>query len=135
MTSKNEPLSSFDLDLSFGKEGEDFVKELLTGGRTVEVKRDRKWKETGNLYIETACYFVGKRAWGPSGLSVTKASYWAFVIEDAVLLVPTDALKYCAETYGRFIDCNIQPNPSKGVLITVPQILKAIKEYKTGVKP
>ena len=35
--------SSFDLDFGYGRKGEQLVDELLTGGRTVEVKRDRKW--------------------------------------------------------------------------------------------
>ena len=35
--------SSFDLDFGYGRKGELLVEELLTGGKTVEVKRDRKW--------------------------------------------------------------------------------------------
>ena len=64
--------SAFDLDLEFGQEGEQLVKELLTHGHTIEVKRDRKWKDTHNVYVETECYFTGKQAWGASGLSVTE---------------------------------------------------------------
>lgn len=45
-------LSDFDLDLSVGHEGESLVNELLTNGKTIEVKTDLKWKDTGNLYIE-----------------------------------------------------------------------------------
>jgi len=49
-------LSDFDLDLAVGQEGEALVEQLLTGGTTVEVKTDLKWKDTGNLYIETVCW-------------------------------------------------------------------------------
>jgi len=58
--------SSFDLDFGFGRKGEQLVDELLTGGRTVEVKRDRKWFKTNNLYIETECFFQKVGDWGAS---------------------------------------------------------------------
>ena len=123
-------LSSFDLDFKFGQYGETLVEELLTDGKTVEVKRDRRWKETHNVYVETECYFVKRNGWFPSGLMVTEASYWAFVLEDAVLFIPPDALRYAVKKYGEEISCEIPPNKSKGFLLTVPQILKAVKEYK-----
>lgn len=126
----SKAFSAFDLDLEFGQEGESFVKDLLTGGHTIEVKRDRKWKNTGNLYIETECFFTKNNKWAPSGLMVTEAKYWAFVLEDATLIVPIDALKYAVTEFGSYIECRIPPNYSKGVLLTVPQILKSIKEYK-----
>jgi hypothetical protein len=123
-------LSSFDLDFKFGQYGETLVEELLTDGKTVEVKRDRRWKDTHNVYVETECYFVKRNGWFPSGLMVTEAAYWAFVLEDAVLFIPTDALRYAVKKYGEEISCEIPPNKSKGFLLTVPQILKAVKEYK-----
>jgi len=66
-------LSDFDLDLATGQEGEQLVEQLLTGGKTVEVKTDLKWKETGNLYIETVCWSHNNENWYLSGLSSTKA--------------------------------------------------------------
>lgn len=126
----SKAFSAFDLDLEFGQEGENFVKELFTEGGTIEVKRDRRWKETGNVYVETECFFTRNNQWAPSGLSVTKAKYWAFVLEEATLVVPTDALRYAVVEFGSYIECRIPPNYSKGVLLTVPQILKSIKEYK-----
>ena len=81
--------SSFDLDFSFGREGEELVEQLLTKGKRVEVKRDRKWQDTGNVYIETACFFTKKNEWAPSGLAVTEAEYWAFVLKKTVLMLPT----------------------------------------------
>ena len=73
--------SDWDLDLRYGQDGEESVRRLLTID-TVEVKRDRRWKETGNLYIETSCYYVNDGAFKPSGVSVSKATHFAFVIED-----------------------------------------------------
>lgn len=129
----SKAFSAFDLDLEFGVEGENYVKELLTGGKTIEVKRDRRWHETGNVYIETQCFFTSNEQWGLSGLSITKADYWAFVLEEATLIVPTDALKYGVKEFGREIACTIPPNMSKGYLMTVPQIMKSIKEYKGDI--
>lgn len=120
-------LSDFDIDLATGQEGEQLVKELLTGGKTIEVKTDLKWKDTGNLYIETICWSHNNEDWYPSGLSATKADYWAFVINSGAVMVPTEVLKSVVAVRGRAITCNIQPNPSKGYLIRVDDILEALK--------
>ena len=120
-------LSDFDLDLKVGQEGEGLVEQLLTGGTTVEVKTDLKWKETGNLYIETVCWSHNNENWYLSGLSSTKAQYWAFVLEGATLLVPTEVLKQVVTARGRAITCNIPPNPSKGYLIKVEDITNYLR--------
>ena len=125
--------SSFDLDFGYGRKGEQLVDELLTGGRTVEVKRDRKWAKTNNLYIETECFFKKIDDWAPSGLGVTEASYWAFVLEESTLIVPTDALRYAVKELGRVIQCNIPPNISKGYLITVDDLMSATRLYKKAM--
>ena len=96
-------LSDFDLDLKVGQEGEGLVEQLLTGGTTVEVKTDLKWKDTGNLYIETVCWSHNNENWYLSGLSSTKAAYWAFVLEGATLIVPTEVLKQVVTARGRAI--------------------------------
>ena len=65
----------FDLDLKFGKMGEEFVQGVLEGDSKIEVKTERdKWKETGNLAIEIR--YNGK----PSGLSTTGASAWIHLL-------------------------------------------------------
>jgi hypothetical protein len=120
--------SDFDLDFATGQNGEELVKELLTGGKTVEVKTDIKWKNTGNLYIETICWYNASSEWLPSGLSVTKADYWGFVLEGTVLLVQTEYLRIAVAQYGYPINCNIPPNPSKGYLIKPEHILAIVKE-------
>jgi hypothetical protein len=123
-------LSSFDLDFSYGREGEQLVEDLLTNGKTIEVKRDRKWHATGNLYIEVSCWYQRSDSWEPSGLSVTKASYWAFVLEGTVLMVPTENIKWAINRWGREITCEIPPNRSKGYLITVEDLMNAAKELR-----
>ena len=125
-------LSDFDLDFSYGKEGENLVEALLGGGKTVEVKRDRKWHNTGNLYIETECWYLKSNSWEPSGLSVSKADYWAFVIERGVILVPLDILKSVVKAWGREITCEIPPNRSKGYLIMAHDLLTGIRIWREG---
>lgn len=119
--------SDFDLDFSHGLTGENLVSDLLTGGLTVEVKTDRKWKNTNNLYIETECWYNGAGQWKPSGLSVTKAAYWAFVLEKGTVIIPTNTVKMACALHGRPISCFIEPNNSKGYLITVENLLSCLK--------
>lgn len=121
--------SDFDLDLKVGQAGENLVEQILGGDKTVEVKTDLKWKNTGNLYIETTCWSHNNQQWYPSGLSSTKADYWAFVLEGMTLIVPTDTLRRATELYGWGIKCEIEPNPSKGFLIKPEQILKVMREF------
>jgi hypothetical protein len=115
--------SDWDLDLRYGQDGEESVRRLLTID-TVEVKRDRRWKETGNLYIETSCYYVNDEAFKPSGVSVSKATHFAFVIEDLTILVSKSDLINTVKEYGRNISCKIEPNVSFGYLITIDSLLK-----------
>jgi hypothetical protein len=120
-------LSSFDLDFSFGKEGEQLVSALLTEGKRIEVKRDRKWNTTGNVYIETECFFTKSNAWAPSGLTITEAEYWAFVLNKTVIMMPTSTLWQAVKTYGKEITCQIPPNLSRGFLVKVTDLIEASK--------
>ena len=116
-------LSSFDLDFRYGYAGEQLVEELLTNGKTVEVKRDRRWHETGNLYIEVECWYNSTQSWQASGIAVTEADYWAFVLEESVLMIPTINVIQAINQHGRQITCEIPPNKSRGFLITVNDLL------------
>ena len=122
----NAKFSDFDLDFSKGKEGEDLVEQTLLSG-TIEVKTDLKWQKTGNLYVETECYYQTSQQWEPSGLSVTKADYWAFVLNGLILILPTEDLKLIVKLEGTAIDCKIEPNPSRGYLIRPEHILRKFK--------
>jgi hypothetical protein len=121
-------LSDFDLDYSYGLQGENLVDQLLNGAKTVEVKRDRRWWDTGNIYIEVSCWYNTSQSWEDSGLSVTQAKYWAFVLESGVILVPTNHVKYAVKVFGRAITCDIEPNRSRGYLIKAEDLLTAMKE-------
>jgi len=118
---------NWDLDYSNGVEGEQLVNDLLAGGKTVEVKRDRRWAQTGNIYIELSCFYQSSKKWEPSGLLVSKADYWAFVLNTMVLLIPGEKLIKACRDYGRPAECNIEPNPSKGCLITVADLIAVSK--------
>jgi hypothetical protein len=82
----------FDLDLKFGEKYEDCLAEILNKGK-VEVKTERDiWYDTGNIAIEVR--YKGR----PSGLSTTKADYWAHIMtKDGsmkfILLFPVEVLR------------------------------------------
>ena len=70
-----EYAKGFDLDLEFGKLGEEFVKDMQLGNKKIEVKTERDiWKTTGNIAIELR--YKGN----PSGLSTTESSVWVHLL-------------------------------------------------------
>ena len=75
MEAKEEYAKGFDLDLKFGKLGEDFVKDIQEGNNKIEVKTERDiWKTTGNIAIELR--YKGS----PSGLSSTDSNLWVHLL-------------------------------------------------------
>lgn len=118
--------SDFDLDLQDGKAGEELVRAILSNELgTVEVKRDFKVSESGNVAIEYRCWH--KR----SGISATKALWWAIILDgtryghEVVILIKTDRLKAIAKywyaqgmkTHGG------DDNASEMVLVPVGQLV------------
>ena len=70
-----EYAKGFDLDLKFGKLGEDFVKDIQDGNNKIEVKTERDiWKTTGNIAIEMR--YKGN----PSGISTTESNLWVHLL-------------------------------------------------------
>jgi hypothetical protein len=90
---------------------------------TVEVKTDRRWIETGNLFIEESCFYQGSGQWEPSGLAVSKATHWAFIMDNNVIITPIDHLINVVRDYGKPIENKQPPNQSKGHLITPAQLI------------
>jgi hypothetical protein len=121
--------SNWDVDYRDGLIGESKIIELLSLD-TVEVKTDRRWNETNNVYIETECFYQEPQEWQPSGIRVSKATHWAFVLEDSVFIVPLHRLKEAVWEIGRPMTCNIPPNPSRGYLITPAQILEHVRQAR-----
>lgn len=119
--------SDWDIDFSRGQWGESVLQDVIL---TTEVKTDYGWIKTGNLYIETECYYLTHDEFRPSGLSISKASYYSFVLpkkdeQPLVISVPTDLLKEVVKTKGRKIACTWSDNPSKGYLIKVSDLMFA----------
>lgn len=128
-----EPVSGvnraqFDFDLRYGQVRETLARHLLTDGPlTVEVKTDGMSELTGNVIIEFECR--GK----PSGIAVTTARWWAFVIgrDSVMVFIRTDRLKTLARKFymlGKVVAAGeLGPDGKKvarGVLIPVSELVK-----------
>lgn len=113
---------NWDIDLRDGQAGEKTVAGILSV-ETVEVKTDRRWHQTGNIYIERSYFSRIHGHYISSGIDTSRASHWAFVLQGMVIMIPTEDLRKIVDNYGHPIHCNIQPNPSTGVLIKVSSIL------------
>ena len=95
MADKPEP--RFDRDYTYGRQGElqinEFLDWIAAGNGQVETKRKRYLDLC--FYVETDQKKPGAECWQPSGISVTTAACWAFVIGDTGIsvLFPTDELR------------------------------------------
>jgi hypothetical protein len=114
--------SNWDLDLRAGEAGESKLADLLHMD-TIEVKTDRRWKETGNLFIEESCFQQSTQSWEPSGIAISKATHWGFILDGSVVIVTRDHLINVVADYGKPIENKQMPNPSKGHLITPAQLI------------
>jgi hypothetical protein len=121
--------SNWDLDYRDGLLGESKIADLLHLD-TVEVKTDRRWLQTGNIYIETECFYQTDNEWKPSGIRVSQASHWGFVLEDTILIVPMYRLKEIIWEHGKPITCNIPPNPTRGYLITPGALMEFVRAQR-----
>tara|TARA_R100001082_G_scaffold16772_1_gene8435 strand:- start:1097 stop:1456 length:360 start_codon:yes stop_codon:yes gene_type:complete len=82
--------SDFRYDLKVGQVAEQALAKIFEG-KKVEVKRDRKARLTGNVFVEYESR--GK----PSGISTSEADYWCFVIEETFILINSSRLKEIVE--------------------------------------
>jgi hypothetical protein len=121
--------SSFFHDLNFGEKAEEWINELFSNGKLLEVKNDRMIHKTGNLFIE---YESRDK---PSGLATTTADYWIYRMSelDSSLILPTKALKEVCRVYFQqniFIKKGGDNNTSKGFLIPLKRLLNDIAQNK-----
>jgi hypothetical protein len=85
-----EYAKGFDLDLKFGKLGEDFVKNMQESNEKIEVKTERDiWKTTGNIAIELR--YKGS----PSGLSTTESDLWVHLLSHKGVIEGGFMFKVC----------------------------------------
>jgi hypothetical protein len=111
--------NDFRFDLEIGKSYETQLAELI--GQRIEVKRDFKALETGNIFIEYESR--GK----PSGLATTQADYWCYWLSDEhCILIKTEKLK---ELCRKFLYTNRDvlggdSNTSKGILLPTKKFIE-----------
>jgi len=121
--------SSFTHDLNFGEKAEDWLNEMFSNGKLIEVKNDRIIHKTGNIFIEYESR--GK----PSGLSTTTANYWIYRMNelDIAFIIPTDKLKMICREYlkeKKYIRNGGDNNTSLGLLIPFTTLLNDIAGYE-----
>jgi hypothetical protein len=119
-------LSHFDIDMKRGAQGElmvlDICDMLRAGSGSIEVKTDFKFAETKRFYVERECRGRDGK-WRPSGINVTKAKLWAFVLGDlnGCFVVNTDwvlrATERAAADPRNLKSCDYGENPTRGVLV------------------
>jgi hypothetical protein len=126
----------FDHDYQYGRQGElligDALAALRDGQGRIEVKRKRYLD--GKIYVELLQDpgGTGKR-WKPSGLNVTDAEWWVYVVgETGVLLFfPTDLLRWAIKTdAGRPCAEKDGDNPTEGRLLTVAWLLQELAQWQ-----
>ena len=128
----------FDLDLEFGKMGEEFTQKVFEGNAKVEVKTERDiWKTTGNIAIEIRCN--GR----PSGISTTEADTWIHllayngIIEGGFLLkvgVIKDMIKKRHKNGNLNIKMGGDNNASQMVLIPIKELFPVFERNGSKVK-
>jgi hypothetical protein len=117
--------SSFQYDLKIGETAEDWVNELFSNGKKIEVKNDLMAHKTGNIYIEFESR--GK----PSGLSKTIADYWIYRINhsDFAFIIEVNKLKeLCRKFYKakKYLKEGGDDNTSKGFLIPIVVLILSL---------
>lgn len=94
---------NFTHDFAFGQEGERIVaaifNDIMQGSDKVEVKRDRRVSQTGNVAVEIA---TDDR---PSGLSISQADWYAFLLsgdqygDEVMVAIKTERLRRLLELH------------------------------------
>ena len=125
----------FDIDLAYGQQGELFVADIRDGLRdgTVEVKRDGRFHDTGNLYIEHECRRQGR--YQPSGIATTEAKVWVFVLGDApaCLCISTDLLREWTSIEGfPTAECVVGSHPTRGWLMSLQRAVFLLKRHEAA---
>ena len=119
----------WDLDLSVGEWGENLLAKILQdAGGHIEVKTDLQWQRTGNIFVETECFYVNENKVKPSALNTSEAEYYAFILPwpnrlPLIKIIPTELLKLVVKAKGKLIPANQDGrNPTEGYLIKLQDI-------------
>lgn len=119
---KRDARYDFNFSAVVGKGGESLVEQLLSGGYTVEVKRDFRVGDTGNVLIEYGTAWSGK----PSGILTSEADWYAFVFsgkaydDEVVVFIKRERLLKVMDAHGN------AKHPASGargntLFVTVPK--------------
>lgn len=141
------PVNSFNFakDLAFGEQGEKFVTDFYNAviQGSAEVKTDRY--RNGRMAVETnqnpkgATDVFGHRIWVPSGINVTKATWWIYVysIHQSMVVVSVERLKrYLRANRGLFNENTKKmfaaksENPARGFLVEPNQVMEMLYSDK-----
>jgi len=127
---RSEP--RFDLDLPYGKQAElqigEFLDWIADGNGQVEVKHKRYLDH--KLYVETHCDKGRTGTYRPSGISVTTAHCWVFVIGDTGVhvAIPTDLLRLMlTDPSSRYREERDGSCPTRGMLVDFCVLLWTLK--------
>jgi hypothetical protein len=111
--------NDFRYDLKIGQEYETKLFELL--GKTIEVKRDFKCLETGNIFVE----YESRNK--PSGIAISEADYYCYWLSNYhLIIIEKDELKKLCRKYlktNRDVKGG-DMNTSKGILLPLKEFLQ-----------
>jgi hypothetical protein len=122
---------AFDHDYAYGRQGELLVAGLMDGIRAGSARVETKHKSIPDplLYVETFHDPDRTGTYIPSGLSVSTADYWAFVIAETgiVVWVPTARLRRAVELrYGKPKHAGQNGScPTRGWLVNLAAVMSA----------
>lgn len=111
--------NDFKFDLLIGQEYETKLGELL--GKKIEVKRDFKCLETGNIFIE---YASRNKL---SGIATSEADYYCYWLSDyhCIMIEKDELKKLCRKYLGTDRDVlGGDSNTSKGILLPLEEFIK-----------
>lgn len=121
----------FDIDYQVGHQAELWVQDIIRALKTerVEVKYDARLEQTGNVFVEYQCLHDGQN-WVPSGIAVTDAEFWVFVLHQSIscVIVRTHELKIAVRRLWRqprnLVPCNRGSHPTRGVKVPLAWLLQ-----------
>lgn len=119
----------FDIDAEYGRQGELFVSSIIDSlaKGSVEVKRDSRFANTGNIFVEYECLRQG--SWMKSGIATSEADTWVYVLGDSqvVIAMPREVLKELALEMWRNPRNRREEkdgsHPAKGVIIPLHKLV------------
>lgn len=141
---RNQGSPNWDIDRSYGEQAELFITDVKHAilRDAIEVKRDGRFADTGNIYVEFEAWVNKHHRWEPSGLHRTEdpPELWAYVLGDTetALVIPTAVLTDMFEHYcgadlrrfretgrlgGRIVEQPRGANPTHGGLLKLSQMM------------